>query len=387
MTCISRASGPRWILTLSTAALLLASPLAAQERAPCEGCGDAAALIARFQLREGRAPMREVPGWSAPQRIVVAFGREIVDPLRAAAPGAEVIAATTREETVAALAEADVWVGSCSAWVLEAAKRLRWIQLPSAGAESCANLPEVAERGIVVTNAQGLYGPQVAEHALAMILSFARALHAYHPEQRAGAWSHRPTDQAAAMEKGIWELEHKTLLVVGLGGIGTELARRAHALGMRVTATRNSRREGPPFVEYVGLAHEVERLAAEADVVVNATPLTPETTGLFDAAFFRAMKPTGLFINVGRGESVVTEDLVAALQSGQIAGAGLDVTDPEPLPPGHPLWTMPNVILTPHSAAASDQLMRRFGALLVENVRRYAAGERLLSVVDLERGY
>src|SRR5690606_35999863 len=137
-------------------------------------------------------------------------------------------------------------------------------------------------------------------------------------------------------------------------GIGTEVAKRAHGLGMRVLATRNSRREGPDYVEYVGLADEYRTLAERADVVVNATPLTPETRGMFDARFFAAMRDDALFINVGRGESVVTADLTAALQAGTIGGAGLDVTDPEPLPPGHPLWSMQSVIITPHIATSSD---------------------------------
>jgi phosphoglycerate dehydrogenase-like enzyme len=177
------------------------------------------------------------------------------------------------------------------------------------------------------------------------------------------------------------------MLVVGLGGIGTEIARRANALGMRVLATRNSSREGPDFIDYVGLSDEVNALAARADVVVSAVPLTGETTGMFDAAFFRAMKPAAYFINVSRGETAVTDDLVEALRDGRIAGAGLDVTDPEPLPAGHPLWSMPNVILTPHIAVASDVFFQTVLTLAAENVRRYAAGEPMISVVDLARGY
>jgi phosphoglycerate dehydrogenase-like enzyme len=156
---------------------------------------------------------------------------------------------------------------------------------------------------------------------------------------------------------------------------------------MRVIATRNSRREGPEFVEYVGLADELMKLVPQADVVVNVTPLTPATTGLFDAAFFKAMKPTAYFINIGRGRSVVTADLVAALEQGELAGAGLDVTDPEPLPAGHALWSMPRVIITPHVSARSEKSLDRLWILVKENLRRYVAGEPMLSEVDLERGY
>jgi phosphoglycerate dehydrogenase-like enzyme len=215
-----------------------------------------------------------------------------------------------------------------------------------------------------------------------MMLALARGLPQYARHQNEARWKDDATDQ-----DGMREIGGRTLLVVGLGGIGTEVARRAHALGMRVIATRNSSREGPRFVAKVGLSNELHALAAEADVVVNATPLTPETTGIFNAAFFAAMKKGGYFINVGRGKSVVTDDLVAALRSGQVGGAGLDVTEPEPLPDGHPLWSQRNVIITPHVAAASDVQNQRYWILVVENLRRYAAGEPLLNVVDIKRGY
>jgi phosphoglycerate dehydrogenase-like enzyme len=174
---------------------------------------------------------------------------------------------------------------------------------------------------------------------------------------------------------------------VGLGGIGVEVARRAHAFGMRVVATRASGREGPAFVSYVGLPDELLKLAAEADFVVNTTPLTPATTGLFDAKFFAAVKPGAFFVNVGRGRSVVQPDLIAALKSGRLAGAGLDVTDPEPLPADDPLWKLPNVIITPHVSADSDLGDEVRFAIGVENLRRYVAGERMLSVVDVAKGY
>ena len=183
------------------------------------------------------------------------------------------------------------------------------------------------------------------------------------------------------------ELRGKTMLVVGLGGIGTEVARLSHAFGMRVVATRASQKSGPPFVSYVGLASDLLTLTPQADVVVNSTPLTEATNGLFNRDFFQAMKPSAYFVNVGRGRSVVTADLVAALRAGQLAGAGLDVTDPEPLPWLHPLWRMDNVIITPHVAAQTDLRSTRVWAVLRENLMRYVRGDPLLSVVDTEQGY
>ena len=177
------------------------------------------------------------------------------------------------------------------------------------------------------------------------------------------------------------------MLVVGLGGIGTEVARRAHALGMRVVATRASGRTGPDFVSYVGLPDELLKLARDTDFVVNCAPLTPQTTGIFNREFFDTLKPGAYFVSVGRGRSTVTADLVAALRSGHLAGAGLDVVDPEPLPAESPLWHLPNVIITPHVSADTPVSEEQRNFVMVENLRRYAAGEPMLSVVDLERGY
>ncbi len=185
----------------------------------------------------------------------------------------------------------------------------------------------------------------------------------------------------------MFSIEGKTVLVVGLGGIGTEVAKRAHALGMTVTAVRASGHEGPDYVSYVGLPSELRRLAGTADFIVNTTPLTAATTNLFDAKFFDACKKGAYFFNVGRGRSVVQADLVAALRSGQIAGAGLDVTEPEPLPADDPLWKLQNVILTPHVSAASDLGQTVRLEILKENLRRYVAGEKMLSVVDVAKGY
>src|SRR5882672_9184803 len=183
------------------------------------------------------------------------------------------------------------------------------------------------------------------------------------------------------------DLEGKTVLVVGLGGIGTEVARRAHAFGMKVTATRASGRTGPDYVSYVGLPEELPALAKDADFVVNCTPLTPATTGIFNAKFFALMKPTAYFLSVGRGRSTVTTDLIAALKDKRVAGAGLDVTDPEPLPAESPLWRMPNVIITPHVSADTALANEIKVEILRDNIRRYVAGEPMLSVVDIGKGY
>lgn len=362
----------------------LAMPVALQQQ-PATDAG--AALIARFTLPVDRTPSRARPNWAAPKKIVALGDSAFATRLRAVAPGAEVFASLDVAAVMRALPGADVFIGLCNADVLSSSTSLKWIQLASAGADPCGSMPELTQRNILLTNAQAIYGPQIADHVMATVLAFSRKVHRFIAEQRTEQWSIRianPTDIAALQ---LWELEGKNLLVIGLGGIGTEVARRAHGFGMHVRATRNSGREGPPFVEYVGLANEAIELAKWADVVVNCTPLTPDTRGMFNATFFAAMKPTAYFINAGRGESVVTDDLVAALRAGRIAGAGLDVTNPEPLPRGHPLWSLPNVILSPHIAVGSDRVFGRYYTLAVENVRRWVAGEPMVSVVDVRRGY
>jgi len=375
----------RTVIRASAFALLLpaAVAVAASPAVNGESLAEAARpVIERLGLREATVALRDSGDWTAPRKIVVRGDAERIAWLQPAAPGVELVAAGTHEQAVAAVVGAQGLMGFCSADILAAGAELRWLQLPYAGAERCVSLPALRERDILVTNAQRIYGPEIAEHVMAMILAFTRGLDRYIPAQQAGDW-----DRDLVPEERLWELEDKTLLVVGLGGIGTEVARLGHAMGMTVLATRNSSRAGPSFVDYVGLADELPSLTPRADVIVNAAPLTPATTGLFDEAFFSAMKPTAYFINVGRGRSVVTDDLVAALEAGRLAGAGLDVTDPEPLPEDHPLWRMPGVIITPHVAAGSDLRSERLWIVMRENLRRYAEGGRMLSVVDVERGY
>jgi phosphoglycerate dehydrogenase-like enzyme len=342
-----------------------------------------AALVHALGLQESAEPVSSRPGWARPERVLVwNLQPELLGPLRAAAPGVEIVPVASAEEALGEVATADAILGLCSEQLLEAGPRIRWIQTYSAGVERCVSIPAVRERDLLVTNMQRVAGPVMAEHVMAMMLALARGLNFYIPERAAARWTRQLPEPAQMLT-----LSGKTLLVVGLGGIGVEVARRAHAFGMKVVATRASSREGPEFVSYVGLPDELGRLAADADFIVNTTPLTPQTRGMFDARFFAAAKPGAFFFNVGRGGSVVQQDLVAALETGRLAGAGLDVTDPEPLPADSPLWKMSNVIITPHVSAASDLGNAARLAVAAENLRRYVAGERMLSVVDLERGY
>jgi phosphoglycerate dehydrogenase-like enzyme len=348
------------------------------------GGAEVAALIGELGLREGRVAARDMPGWNGLRKVVVRLdSADRLPALQAAAPGADIVMVQSVEAAVAEVGDAQALLGFCDEAILAAGRELHWIQVYSAGIDRCVGNPSLHSGDKVMTNAQRIASPALADHAIALMMALARGLDLYHANQLRGDWKR----DVGLTGSDFMELAGRTALVVGLGGIGTQTAKRAHGLGMRVIATRNSRREGPPYVAYVGLADETLELARQADVVINTAPLTDATRGMFDAEFFSAMKPTAFFISIGRGASTVTEDLIAALEKGDIAGAGLDVTDPEPLPPEHPLWTAPRVIISPHTGGRSDQSRERLFRLVAENLRRYATGDALLSVVDIERGY
>lgn len=361
-------------------ALLAAATVAPRAlAAPTAEASPAAQLIDSLGVPVDRQPVRERPGWRPPRLILINPNlHEEVPALQEAVPQARLVEMS--QATPKDIANADATVGVCSAQVLAEAKQLRWIQWPAAGVERCVQQPLLQERHVLLTNLQRAAGPSMAEHVLGMMLYLSRRFDYYLGEQQQARWAGQDAPHAL-------DLDGRTVLVVGLGGIGTEVARRAHALGMRVTATRASGHTGPEFVSYVGLADELPKLARDADFVVNCLPLTPQTTGIFNREFFALMKPTAYFISVGRGRSTVTADLVAALTEHKIAGAGLDVVDPEPLPPESPLWRLRNVIITPHISANTPLADQERTALLRENLRRYAAGEPMLAVVDIERGY
>jgi phosphoglycerate dehydrogenase-like enzyme len=340
----------------------------------------AAELIDKLGLHVAAQPVRERPGWRPPRVVLINKEMaELLPALQQAAPRAKLIEVSTA--TPGQIAAADATIGVCSAEVLAQAKQLQWIQWPAAGVDRCVQQPLLHERHLLLTNLQRTMGPSMAEHVLAMMLALSRHFDYFLKQQQGAHWAHEDTTPQLS------DLDGKTVLVVGLGGIGTEVARRAHALGMRVIATRASGRSGPDYVSYVGLPDELQKLAKDADFIVNCAPLTAQTTGIFNREFFAAVKPGAYFISVGRGRSTVTADLIAALSSGRLAGAGLDVVDPEPLPADSPLWHLPNVLITPHISADTAVSQEQRNLVLVENLRRYAAGEPMLSVVDIERGY
>lgn len=348
-------------------------------------------LINTFELRTADKPISENTSWQ-PKRVVVNlpafFSAQIPDfeeRLRQAAGDAELVVDRSDNFVIGkeALKGADAIIGVCSPpTMINADSRLLWLHNYFVGMDSCQGLSDEQLENVTFTNTKRLSGPAIAEHTIAMMMALAKGLPSYLRSQNNSKW-----DPNLVRSSTFGELKGKTILVVGLGGIGSQIAMRAHGLGMRVVATRNSSREGPEFVEYVGLADELHDLAGKADVIVNALPLTTKTTGVFNKQFFASAKPGSIFLSVGRGKSTVTPDLIAALTSKHLYAAGLDVTDPEPLPESSPLWAMDNVIITPHISAITAGSLGRTATLTVENLRRYIAGEALVNVVNIRAGY
>lgn len=340
-------------------------------------------IAADLGLRAAEAPVSEDPAWGPDGPIVVrVFTPAQLERLEAVAGDAILIGVTNEDEALEYMADATALIGLCDRKLVKAAPKLHWIQIFSAGVDRCVDELSGASPGLLLTNMQRVSGPEIAEHVMGMLLGLTRGLVEYIRNQHTGEWA----QDLVPMSKRP-ELGGRTMLIVGLGGIGTAVGQRAAGFDMRIIAVRASGRPGPEFVSEVGTPDRLLEMAAEADVVVNSAPLTPDTEDMFDADFFAALKPGAYFINVGRGRSVVTGALVAALETGRLAGAGLDVTEPEPLPPDHPLWQMPNVIVTPHVSAGSDRVRQRVAAVVRENLRRYVNGEPMLSVVNIDRGY
>jgi phosphoglycerate dehydrogenase-like enzyme len=378
----------------STLALLVGAvaALVAQSAARADDPGPVAAIITRLRVQEAPQPVRERPQWRAPRKVVLLEfansrgwpGREAA--FAAAVPKVQVVVAKDMASAITATADADAIIGFnpeiCVSKIVDNAKQLRWISSLAAGVENCMAVPAVRGRNLLLTNMRGVDAPIIAEHAVALAMALSHGLDTFAVDTSKGVWS---VEHGATTP--IQTLDGKTMLVVGLGGIGTEVAIRAHGLGMKVVATRDNNRDKPEFVSYVGLPDELLTLAKSADVIVNSVPLTPQTTGMYDAKFFAVLKPTAYFINVARGASAVTADLVSALNEHRLAGAGLDVVDPEPLPADNPLWHAPHVIITPHISSRTDLPGEARWTLAVENLRRYASGEKMLSVVDLAKGY
>lgn len=314
--------------------------------------------------------------------------------VREAAGAMTVVQARDEAEAVREIADADALFGYLTPALLRAAPRLRWAQAPTASMEKYL-YPELVAAPVVVTNMRGIFSDVIADHVFGFILCFAKNFHLYIRQQLRGVWHMLGRDPGELPGYGgpgevhpsdlrAITLADSTLGIIGLGGIGAETARRGLAFGMRVVAVDPVAATAPEGVT-LWRPDRLDDLLGASDFVVIAAPHTPDTARLMNRERLRKMKRTAYLINVGRGAIVDLADLTAALQAGEIAGAGLDVFEIEPLPPGHPLWAMENVIITPHTAAASPRVPERHLETLLDNVRRFVAGQPLRNVVDKTR--
>jgi len=299
--------------------------------------------------------------------------------LREAVPTVEIVIAESKDDALNKVVDVDAIYGPVSSELIKAGKKLRWVQVTSAGVEGYL-FPELVESDIILTNAKGVYAIHIAEHVMALILSFGRAINILIHRQRDEIWESRAN-------LPVIEINGLTLGIVGLGGIGLEVAKSAHALGMRILAVDPTQTYQPDYVENLWRLDKLHDMLKEADFVTICCPLTPQTRQMMSTEEFKCMKPTAYLINIARGGIVDQEALIKALKTKEIAGAGLDVTVPEPLPKGNPLWQMENVIITPHMAGQSPLSSRRLMKVFTENLKRFVNGEPLLNVVDKKLGY
>ena len=301
-----------------------------------------------------------------------------VSRLQDSVPGVEFVAPATEDETVKEIANADAAFGTLSKRVLAAGKKLKWIQAPAAAPNAGYYYPELIAHPAQVTNFREIYNDHISTHILAVLLSFSKHLHIYRDQQKAHNWAPLPSPQYHSSF-----LPESTVLIVGLGGIGAETARLCAALGMKVIGTDARRETKPEWVDEMGGSGDLDKFLGRADFVVLTIPHTPQTEGMFNRSKFKLMKKSAIFINIGRGMTTKLDDLADALEAGDIAGAGLDVYEIEPLPADHRLWDAPNTILTPHIAAQGGaHLEERRYEIIIENVRHLVNGEPLRNVVD-----
>lgn len=319
-----------------------------------------------------------------PKKVVFTFDPRFTEAdqaaIKAGAPNLSIVVAKP-DALMAEIADADAIIGGITREQVLAAKKLKWVQVNSAGVENYVSIPELRNSPITLTNMKIVQGIEIADHAFALLLGLTRRIDVAVANRATETWPN-----LASYGRPL-ELHGKTAVIIGVGGIGSQIAIRAKAFGMTVIGVDP---KDLPYVPYLDRTVPPERLATvlpEADVVFISAPHTPASDKMIGAAQFALMKKGVWFIAVSRGKIYDNQALVEALKSGQVAGAGLDVTEIEPLPKGHALWTTGRVIITPHIAGRSDGDAGRYHELYLENLIRFGRGEHLRNVVDKEKGY
>ncbi len=296
--------------------------------------------------------------------------------LAAEVPEARVVVAEDAETAAREIVDAEAAFGWLGADLLSKATRLRWLQAPQAAPAAGYYYPELIAHPLAVTNFREIFNDHISAHILSFVLAFARGLHVYIPQQLRREWK-KPSE-----DLGVVHLPEATALIAGVGGIGAETARLLAAFGVTVLATDARRASAPAGVRELHPPEALDTLLPRADFVILTVPHTPATEGFFNRDRFAKMKKSAFFINIGRGMTTKLDHLVEALNAGSIAGAALDVYEQEPLPADHPLWTMPNVLMTPHMAGYGPYLNDRRFQIMVDNCRSFAAGRALRNEVN-----
>ena len=310
--------------------------------------------------------------------VTLQLGSAQIDRIRAVSDDLELMQFDSEGEVLEAMSDVDVIFGRLTPDMFDRAERLRWVQSDGAGVDTML-YPDFVESDVVLTSAKGTVGTHLADHAMALLLGLARGIsHAV----RVPDW-----DQRMPIRRKSLELTGRTMGIVGLGGTGRELASRAHGFGMRIIAVDPEDVPVPETVEACWRMDRFHDLLSESDFVAICAPLTAESWGMFDRAAFEKMQHHALLINVTRGNIVDESALMEALRDGLIGGGGLDVTPQEPLPSDHPLWSMENVLITPHTAGGSPDRVDRTVDLFCDNLGRFLSDEPLLSVIDKRKGY
>lgn len=275
--------------------------------------------------------------------------------------------------------QAEIILGNVPVKLLKESKNLKWIQLNSAGANNYTE-KGVLKEGVILTNATGAYGLAISEHMLAMILALQKKIYLYAENQKNHLWKD---------EGEVLSIYGSKTLVVGLGDIGGEFAKKMNALGSRVYGIKKHKTESPSYIEKMYQMEELEEILPEFDIVAVSLPETKETVNLFDNSKFSKMKKSALFLNVGRGSTVNSLDLCNALNSGKIGGAGIDVTDIEPLPKESPLWDAKNILITPHVSGGYHlkETLERIRNIAIDNLKSYYENKTMKNLVDFQTGY
>src|SRR6266849_5882208 len=306
------------------------------------------------------------------------------DRLQSAFPDFQFLQFENYARVAGEIADTDVFIG----WSLRpeqyiAAKKLRWIHSPAAAVHQLM-YPELVRSNVIVTNSSNVHGPVVAEHAISVLLALAKRLPQAMHYQREKKWAQTLLWNESPRPR---EVSGATVVVVGVGNIGSAFIHHARHFGMHVIAVRESVSKGKGEADEVVSLSDLDKVLPRADYILLCTPVTPATTGMINESRLNRMKPDAYIINVGRGPLIDEAALLHALQTKRIAGAALDVFVEEPLPAESPLWSLDNLLITPHTAAVTERLWDKHSELIVENLRRLLAGQPLLNVVDKSKGY